>query len=150
MLLRYCKTTPTQQKSTAPNQCHYFTLWMRHLSGIKMHNIKAHNFKKTRPEKQVLLLFDLTSQQRLQRLHLMQKQVKIKSSARNYHCLKCYWLHFLRILCSSDTAKPAISTTKSSNVIQSTSVKIWQWYKVRYLRTALIVSRFLYLENRCV
>jgi len=39
----------TQQKSTTPNQCHYFTLWIKRSSCIKMHNVITDNCKKITP-----------------------------------------------------------------------------------------------------
>jgi len=41
-----------QQKSTSPNQCHYFTLWIKRSSCIEMHNVITDNCKKIRPEYQ--------------------------------------------------------------------------------------------------
>jgi len=48
------KPNLTQQKSAAPNQCHYFTLWIKRLSCIEMHNVigLTDNCKKIRPEYQ--------------------------------------------------------------------------------------------------
>jgi len=53
MSLRYCKTSLTKQKSTTPNQCHYFTLWIKRSSCIKTHSIITDNCKKIRPEYQL-------------------------------------------------------------------------------------------------
>jgi len=38
---------------TVPNQCHYFTLWIKRSSCIKMHNVITDDCKKSRPEYQL-------------------------------------------------------------------------------------------------
>ena len=54
MSLRYCKTKLTQQKSATLKECHYFTLWIKRSSCIKMYNlILTDNCKKIRPEYQL-------------------------------------------------------------------------------------------------
>ena len=45
-------STITQQKSAAPNQCHYFILWIKWSSCIKTHNVITDNCKKIRLEYQ--------------------------------------------------------------------------------------------------
>jgi len=68
--------------STAPKQCHYFTLWIKRSSSIKMHVI-IDNYKKIRWEYQ---LFDSTSERMLQTRQLLQKlNVRIKRSAWNVY-----------------------------------------------------------------
>jgi len=42
----------TNTTNAAPNQCHYFTLWIKRSSCIKMHNVITDNCKKIRLEHQ--------------------------------------------------------------------------------------------------
>jgi len=43
-------------KVHAPNHCHYFTLWIKRSSCIKMHNVITDNCKKIRPEYQLTIV----------------------------------------------------------------------------------------------
>jgi len=73
--------------SAAPNQCYYFTLWIKRSPCIKAYNVITDNTTARKSDRNISLqLFDSTTQRRLQRLQLSHKHtVRIKSSARNDH-----------------------------------------------------------------
>jgi len=89
MECRWAKVKLTQQMSSAPKQCHYFTLWIKRPSCTKMHNIITDNCKKIRPEYQpASVQCNWSTKASKAAILLLQKpNVRIKSSAWNDHWL---------------------------------------------------------------